>query len=1189
MKRLFLTLIALFLLQFSYSQKWHSIETNSNESYSTNLIKSTDESIVVDVSLNGFFTNEVKTSRAESVVVSNKDMAPLMEVGQPDVPSLSIPIIINDFSKMDVRITKLEYIDYQDVEIAPSRGDFPRSVNPDDVPYTYGEVYQQNEFFPSSNVRLDSPYILRDFRAQNIIVTPFAYNPVTKTLRVYYKMRVEVFATDGDAMNVKSRRSNTITMDAEFNKMYSSRFINYKESNAKYTIVEETGDLLIVCHDAFMTAMEPFVEWKKTIGRKTTIVGTSVAGSSADAIKAYITTQYNNNPNLTHILLVGDYAQVPGKNMSAGGYSGYSDWWFGQLEGNDYYNELIVGRFSAETEANVTTQVDRVIYYEKDMPTNATWITKGQGVSHREGASGHNGEDDYQHIDKIREDLLDYNYSTVHRDYSSVSGVSSSAALISEHINAGVSIINYCNHGLPTGWAVYNYNNNNVNALTNDNKLPYIISVACNNGEYTYYSQPCFAETWMRATNDNTGNPTGAIGGMFSYISQPWTPPMFGQDEMVDIIVESYPENIKRTMGGVSLNGNMKLLDLGQNNSAYYGTYNTWILFGDPTLTLRNAIPQNMSVTHNSEMSKMSTNFVLTAANAEGATATLSMDGEMMGTAVITNGSAIISYEAPGDYGQATLTVFGFNRKTYQTTINIVDDANEELFATAVASPTVIAKGTPVNLDVNVYGGTYDYTYSWTPAGSLNNANIKNPIATPEETTTYTCTINDGETTATASVTVTVIAPPTNIVATVDGNNVNLSWDEAYDGAYYKIYRNNALIATNLYATSFVDDDLDAGVYHYALRTYYNGIESHKSDEVVATIYDMNVTAFSNPGFIAEGGSATLIATATGVGGAEVTYRWEPVEFVVSPDAAITEAKPEATTTFTVTATCGTQSVTASVELKVLVHPENLTAEVDDNNVTLEWESVEEADYYQVLRNGAVISSYAPETTFVDENVPDGNYCYAVRSIYNALQSYDSDEVCVDIFGCVAPKNLKAEYYWYDGEFGAVVSWDKQDTYLNLTEYRIYRSVDNVDYKLIGNLVNVPSMTHYQYSDMNNSEGTYYYKVSAYYADSDCESDFGLAENSDEDFVMVDVTTLDENAAAEILNVYPNPANDKLNIKARQITSLTIVNMMGQTVMRQSVDADEFVLDVSGLDSGMYLLNVETETGMVTRQINIVK
>ena len=1188
MKRLFLTLIALFLLQFSYAQKWHSIETNTNESYSTNLIKSTDKSIVVDVSLNGFFTNEVKTSRAESVVISNKDMAPLMEVGQPDIPSLSIPVIINDFSKMDVRITELEYIDYQDVEIAPSRGDFPRSVNPDDVPYTYGEVYQQNDFFPSSNVRLDSPYIIRDFRAQNIIVTPFAYNPVTKTLRVYHKMRVEVFATDGDAINAKARRSNTIKMDAEFDKLYSSRFINYKESNAKYSIVEETGDLLIICYDAFLTAMEPFVEWKKAIGRKTTIVGTSVAGSSADAIKAYITTQYENNPDLTHILLVGDLAQLPGKYLSAAGYSGYSDWWFGQLEGGDYYNELIVGRFSAETEEHVTTQVDRVIYYEKDMPSNATWITTGEGVSHREGQAGHNGEDDYQHIDNIREKLLDYNYSTVHRDYSSVSGVSSSAALISEHINAGVSIINYCNHGLPTGWAVYNYSNSHVNALTNDNKLPYIISVACNNGEYSYYSQPCFAETWLRATNESTGNPTGAIGGMFSSISQPWTPPMYGQDEMVDIFIESYPENIKRTMGGVSLNGNMKILDLGQSSPAYYGTYNTWILFGDPTLTLRNAIPQNVSVTHNSEMSKMSTNFVLTASNAEGATATLSKDGEMMGTAVITNGSAIISYEAPGDYGQATLTVFGFNRKTYQATINIVDDADEELFATVTADPTVIAKGTPVNLDVIVYGGTYDYTYSWTPAESLNDANIKNPIATPEETTTYTCTIDDGETTVTASVTVNVIAPPTNITATVEGNNINLSWDEAYDGAFYKIYRNNTLIATNLYATTFVDDDLDAGVYHYALKTVYNNIESHKSDEVEATIYDMNVTAFANPGFIAEGGGSTLIATVTGVGGAEVTYRWEPAEYLDDPDAATTEAKPEVTTTFTVTATCGTQTATASVELKVLVHPENLTAEVDDNNVTLEWESVEEADYYQVLRNDAVISSYVPETTFVDENVSDGNYCYTVRSICNALQSYDSDEVCVDIFGCVGPKNLKAEYYWYDGEFGAVVSWDKQDTYLNLTEYRIYRSVDNVDYKLIGNLVNVPSMTHYQYSDMNNSEGTYYYKVSAYYADSDCESDFGLAENSDEDFVVVDVTTLDENAA-EILNVYPNPANDKLNIKAHQITSLTIVNMMGQTVMKQSVDADGLVLDVSGLDSGMYLLNVETETGMVTRQINIVK
>jgi hypothetical protein len=70
--------------------------------------------------------------------------------------------------------------------------------------------------------------------------------------------------------------------------------------------VVETGELLIICHDAFMSAMQPFVNWKKQIGRPTTMVGTSTAGTTSTAIQAYIQGQYNANPNLSHVLLVGD-------------------------------------------------------------------------------------------------------------------------------------------------------------------------------------------------------------------------------------------------------------------------------------------------------------------------------------------------------------------------------------------------------------------------------------------------------------------------------------------------------------------------------------------------------------------------------------------------------------------------------------------------------------------------------------------------------------------------------------------------------------------------------------------------------------------------------------------------------------------------------------------------------------------
>jgi gliding motility-associated-like protein len=66
--------------------------------------------------------------------------------------------------------------------------------------------------------------------------------------------------------------------------------------------------------------------------------------------------------------------------------------------------------------------------------------------------------------------------------------------------------------------------------------------------------------------------------------------------------------------------------------------------------------------------------------------------------------------------------------------------------ATTSASP--ICSGQSATLMANVYG-VGPYTYAWSPAGSLDDATLQSPVATPSTTTTYTVTI----TSATESIT----------------------------------------------------------------------------------------------------------------------------------------------------------------------------------------------------------------------------------------------------------------------------------------------------------------------------------------------------------------------------------------------------------------------------------------------------
>ena len=309
MRKHILTALLVMLTVVTFGQQWVAIKSDAPSTIQTTLVASSENQITVNMQVPGFYTFEVTTPRGEANIISVPRTVSTAEAGEPNLPMIAVPAIIGDQQHYSIRLIDAQYTDFQ-IEVAPSKGDFPRTVNPDDVPYTYGEAYSTDAFFPAQNVGLYDPYILRDFRGQNMVFYPFAYNPVTHTLRVYYNMTVEMYSDGQLGENTLNRRSSEVRMDPEFGALYQNHFINYSEGLSKYNAVDETGELLIICHDAFMDAMQPFVNWKKQIGRPVTMVGTSVSGSTSDAIKTYIQSQYNSNPNISHILLVGDNAQV---------------------------------------------------------------------------------------------------------------------------------------------------------------------------------------------------------------------------------------------------------------------------------------------------------------------------------------------------------------------------------------------------------------------------------------------------------------------------------------------------------------------------------------------------------------------------------------------------------------------------------------------------------------------------------------------------------------------------------------------------------------------------------------------------------------------------------------------------------------------------------------------------------------
>ncbi|MEI7664352.1 MAG: hypothetical protein WCK34_19245, partial [Bacteroidota bacterium] len=112
--------------------------------------------------------------------------------------------------------------------------------------------------------------------------------------------------------------------------------------------------------------------------------------------------------------------------------------------------------------------------------------------------------------------------------------------------------------------------------------------------------------------------------------------------------------------------------------------------------------------------------------------------------------------------------------------------------ATASASPATICQGQTSQLNVVMIGGTPPFTYAWTPAASLSNPGIVNPVATPNVTTTYHVLVSDNAShSASDSVVVVVNTPPsapgpiTGSQSVCAGSTSNYSIVEVVGGTTY--------------------------------------------------------------------------------------------------------------------------------------------------------------------------------------------------------------------------------------------------------------------------------------------------------------------------------------------------------------------------------------------------------------------
>ncbi|MFN0202030.1 MAG: C25 family cysteine peptidase [Bacteroidia bacterium] len=716
--RIFRILLCLFVA-FSMTTVWGQYA----KSY-TQVLSSTANETVVRVIPQGF--EQISVNEGHKIKLTHGTS--LLEAGSPDVQKLAFSLLIPDQANMKMEVLSANYSDIANVNLLPSKGNLSRTINPDEVPYKYGEAYQQDEFFPKNLAELRTPYILRDVRGQAVWVYATRYNPVTKVLRVYKDITLKISSAGVGGENVLYRNQALQSIETEFAKIYQHQFIN-AEKLLQYTPLNEEGELLVISDPTFMTAIQPLLDWKKQKGIRTTLVDVTTIGTTPAVIKAYIQNYYNTH-NLKYVMFVGDHAQIP--VGTAGGNP--SDTQYGYLQGTDAYPEIFMGRISAETITHVNTQVTRTLEYEKVLAANPVGYDKAICIGSDEGP-GDDNEYDWQHARNIRTQLLAFTYTDVGELYDGSQGGNDAAgnptaANVVTWVDAGVSLINYTGHGSASSIVTCNFTNASVAQLKNVHKYPYIWTVGCVTGEFM--NTTCFAEAWARATDAATGVPTGSVVNFMSTINQSWDPPMEAQDEFNAILTENVAGNIRRTFGGISYNGCMKMNDT-------YGSQgdemtDTWTIFGDPTLLMFTTQPTAMTITHAPSLVLGSSSFIVNG-SVNDALVCLMQNGEILATSKVVSGVANFTFPPLSSVNPITITATAFNHLPYQQDIQI----------TVPTGPYVIVPLMTLNDAAGNNNQKADYSETVKLNVDLQNVGIQNANATQVNLSTSSTylTLND--------------------------------------------------------------------------------------------------------------------------------------------------------------------------------------------------------------------------------------------------------------------------------------------------------------------------------------------------------------------------------------------------------------------------------------------------------------
>ncbi len=507
----FIAILLLFTFQANAINSSISVST---EKTSTVVRNSNHQEMNLEFHFGDINHFDVKTPMGIFTEIHMENAYSTNRVGEPILPAQRKLIAIPFGAEVNVHVSSfnVQTIDLGENGIKkalmPLQYDLPKNMDASEVPFQYKEdAYTAKNFNESEIATVEILGVMRGIRIARVTVEPVRYNPSTNELEVYNNIEISLSYENADWG----------TTDQMFTSTYSPFFDQaYNQLLNVDDVYDDHPDLLtfpvrmlIVSHPMFTDALQPFLEWKTMMGYELTVAYTDEIGGSTSEIQNWIHNEYNEgvtNGNVPDfVVFVGDVQQVPA-SATGSATSRKTDLYYCSVDG-DYFPEMYYGRLSATNEAELTAQLDKILYYEKYEFETPEYLDDVTLIAGADGSWN----------PAVGQPTILYgteNYFNTAHGYENIYVYLNSYSGCYEDEKFQTSFINYTAHCNETVWADPHLGISDVNSINNVNEYPIAIGNCCMSADFGYGE--CIGEAFLRKENG------GAVGYIGSSPSSYW-------------------------------------------------------------------------------------------------------------------------------------------------------------------------------------------------------------------------------------------------------------------------------------------------------------------------------------------------------------------------------------------------------------------------------------------------------------------------------------------------------------------------------------------------------------------------------------------------------------------------------------------------------------------------------------------